>query len=125
MRAIERRQLVGTEFTGDHGTRDLRQSLMSAASVTAQQVEGSRHVGVSRLGQHAVGLLDDHGEQRPFGYYQIRRQSDRLAIGGVGFKGPPDGGVVEIGDGLVPSARGHGYATEALGTSCRLPRVSA
>jgi RimJ/RimL family protein N-acetyltransferase len=54
------------------------------------------------------------GEQRPFGYYQIRRQSDGLAIGGVGFKGPPDGGVVEIGYGLVPSARGQGYATEAL-----------
>jgi RimJ/RimL family protein N-acetyltransferase len=56
-----------------------------------------------------------NGDQRPFGYYQIRRQSDGLAIGGVGFKGPPDGGVVEIGYGLVPSARGQGYATEALG----------
>ena len=59
---------------------------------------------------------EQSGEQRPFGYYQIRRQSDGLAIGGVGFKGPPNGGVVEIGYGLVPSARGHGYATEALGT---------
>ncbi len=59
---------------------------------------------------------EQNGEQRPFGYYQIRRQSDGLAIGGVGFKGPPDGGVVEIGYGLVPSARGQGYGTEALGT---------
>ncbi|HYJ68402.1 MAG TPA: GNAT family N-acetyltransferase [Nocardioidaceae bacterium] len=60
-------------------------------------------------------LATEHnGEQRPFGYYQIRRQSDGLAIGGVGFKGPPDGGVVEIGYGLASSARGHGYATEAL-----------
>jgi len=55
-----------------------------------------------------------NGDQRPFGYYQIRRQTDGLAIGGVGFKGPPIGGVVEIGYGLAPSARGHGYATEAL-----------
>lgn len=55
-----------------------------------------------------------NGEQRPFGYYQIRRQSDGLAIGGVGFMGAPDGNVVEIGYGLAPSARGHGYATEAL-----------
>jgi RimJ/RimL family protein N-acetyltransferase len=66
----------------------------------------------------AIGSLlratEQNGEQRPFGYYQIRRQSDGLAIGGVGFKGPPDGGVVENGYGLVPSARGHGYATEAL-----------
>ena len=66
----------------------------------------------------AIGSLlratEQNGEQRPFGYYQIRRQSDGLAIGGVGFKGPPDGGVVEIGYGLAPSARGHGYATEAV-----------
>ena len=58
---------------------------------------------------------EQNGEQRPFGYYQIRRQSDGLAVGGVGFKGAPDGGIVEIGYGLVPSARGHGYASEALG----------
>src|SRR5215510_10375081 len=54
------------------------------------------------------------GEKRPFGYYQIRRQYDGLAIGGIGFKGPPDRGVVEVGFGLAPSARGYGYATEAL-----------
>jgi RimJ/RimL family protein N-acetyltransferase len=59
-------------------------------------------------------LTEQNGEQRPFGYYQIKRQSDGLAIGGVGFKGPPVGGVVEIGYGLAPSARGHGYAAEAL-----------
>lgn len=55
------------------------------------------------------------GEQRPFGYYQIRVRSDGLAVGGVGFKGPPTDDVVEIGYGLVPSARGHGYAAEAVG----------
>lgn len=66
----------------------------------------------------AIGSLlratEQNGEQRPFGYYLIRRQADGLAVGGVGFKGPPDSGVVEIGYGLAPSARGHGYATEAL-----------
>ena len=65
---------------------------------------------------------EQNGEQRPFGYYQIRRQPDGLAVGGVGFKGPPDGGVVEIGYGLAPSARGHGYASEAL---AMLMQVSA
>lgn len=72
----------------------------------------------------AVGSLlratDEHGEQRPFGYYQIRRLSDGLAIGGIGFKGRPDGGVVEIGYGLAPSARGHGYAAEAVETIVQL-----
>jgi RimJ/RimL family protein N-acetyltransferase len=55
------------------------------------------------------------GEQRPFGYYQIRVHPDGLVVGGVGFKGLPAEGVVEIGYGLVPSARGHGYAAEAVG----------
>jgi RimJ/RimL family protein N-acetyltransferase len=54
------------------------------------------------------------GEQQPFGYYRITRLSDRRAVGGLGFKGQPDGGCVEIGYGLAPSARGHGYAAEAV-----------
>ena len=54
------------------------------------------------------------GEQRPFGYYRIGRRSDGLAVGGIGFKGQPKGGSVEIGYGLVRSARGNGYAAEAL-----------
>jgi RimJ/RimL family protein N-acetyltransferase len=54
------------------------------------------------------------GEQRPFGYYRVTRLADGRAVGGVGFKGRPDGGSVEIGYGLVPSARGQGYAAEAV-----------
>jgi len=54
------------------------------------------------------------GEQRPFGYYRITRLTDGHAVGGIGFKGRPEGGSVEIGYGLVPSARGLGYATEAV-----------
>jgi len=54
------------------------------------------------------------GEQQPFGYYRITRLSDGRAVGGIGFKGQPDNGCVEIGYGLAPSARGHGYAAEAV-----------
>jgi RimJ/RimL family protein N-acetyltransferase len=54
------------------------------------------------------------GEQRPFGFYRITRLSDGRAVGGIGFKGRPVGGYVEIGYGLAPSARGHGYAAEAV-----------
>jgi RimJ/RimL family protein N-acetyltransferase len=57
---------------------------------------------------------EQHGEQRPFGYYQIIRAADGLAVGGAGFKGPPDDGSIEVGYGLAPSARGHGYASEAV-----------
>ena len=71
------------------------------------------------------------GEQRPFGYYRITRLADGRAIGGVGFKGQPVGGRVEIGYGLTPSARGDGYAAEAvvalvaLAAGHRLSRVVA
>jgi len=67
----------------------------------------------------AVGAGLAHGQffQEPavWAYYQIRRGSDGTAIGGIGFFGPPDGnGHVEIGYGLAASARGNGYAAEAL-----------
>ncbi|MEV4620633.1 GNAT family N-acetyltransferase [Asanoa sp. NPDC049573] len=55
-----------------------------------------------------------NGEQRPFGHYRITRSADGQAIGGIGFKGQPVDGCVEIGYGLSPSARGNGYAAEAL-----------
>ncbi|WP_042395427.1 GNAT family N-acetyltransferase [Streptacidiphilus carbonis] len=55
------------------------------------------------------------GDPAPFGGYEIRRRADGAAIGGLGFNRlpEPDGSVV-IGYGLVPSAQGHGYASEAL-----------
>lgn len=50
-----------------------------------------------------------------FGLYQLRAREDGRAIGGIGFFGPPDtAGEVEIGYGLVPSARRRGFAVEAV-----------
>ena len=39
---------------------------------------------------------------------------EQLAVGGIGFFGPPVDGEVQVGGGLVGAARGHGLATEAL-----------
>lgn len=39
---------------------------------------------------------------------------EQLAVGGIGFFGPPVDGEVEVGYGLVAEARGHGLAAEAL-----------
>ena len=64
-----------------------------------------------------AGLLRvtaERGDQRPFGFYRITSLADGKAVGGIGFKGQPDDGCVEIGYGLAPSARGHGYAAEAV-----------
>ncbi|SHN04544.1 GNAT family N-acetyltransferase [Actinacidiphila paucisporea] len=55
------------------------------------------------------------GDPRPFGTYGIRLRADGTTVGGVDFHGPPDeDGGVTVGYGLVPSARGSGYASEAL-----------
>nr|WP_307826827.1 GNAT family N-acetyltransferase [Streptomyces pactum] len=57
----------------------------------------------------------DTGDPRPFGNYEIRLREGGQAIGGLGFHGPVDeNGSVTIGYGLVPAARGKGYASEAL-----------
>jgi RimJ/RimL family protein N-acetyltransferase len=62
-----------------------------------------------------LNVCANTGDPEPFGAYVIRRREDRHAIGGVGFKGhPAENGSVSIGYGLIPSARGRGYASEAL-----------
>ncbi len=54
-----------------------------------------------------------------FGMHLIVRVADGLVVGDVGFHAPPDErGAVEIGYGLAASARGHGYATRAVGLLC-------
>ncbi|GAB3356987.1 GNAT family N-acetyltransferase [Micromonospora halotolerans] len=50
-----------------------------------------------------------------FGCRLIIERISGLAVGTIGFFGPPDNtGTVMVGYGLVPPARGHGLATEAL-----------
>ena len=43
----------------------------------------------------------------------ILHKADQVAIGGIGFHGPPDeAGRVEIGYTIIPAYEGQGYATE-------------
>ena len=60
-------------------------------------------------------LANDPAPDPVFGLMMIRDATDGLAVGGIGFFGPPDAdGAVEVGYGLVPAARGRGLASEAL-----------
>jgi RimJ/RimL family protein N-acetyltransferase len=62
-----------------------------------------------------LATCESSGDPRPFGTYEIRLRAGGLTVGGVDFHGPPDqDGGVAIGYGLVPAARGKGYASEAL-----------
>jgi hypothetical protein len=58
------------------------------------------------------------GPQRPgsWGHYQVVERASGAVVGGAGFYGPPEGGVTEIGHGIIPSRQGSGYATEAVNT---------
>jgi RimJ/RimL family protein N-acetyltransferase len=67
-----------------------------AAAMAVQHEEGGTHIG-------------------RFGQYQVIRERDGLVIGDIGFHAPPDeNGDVSVGFGIVPGARGEGFATEAL-----------
>jgi len=60
-------------------------------------------------------LADDVAPDPVFGLMMIRDAGDGLAVGGIGFFGPPDAdGAVEVGYGLVPAVRGRGFASAAL-----------
>jgi RimJ/RimL family protein N-acetyltransferase len=62
-----------------------------------------------------VRAIDNGASPGPYGVYQVVRSDDGVVIGDIGFHGPPDqDGVVTVGYGLAASARGQGYATEAL-----------
>jgi RimJ/RimL family protein N-acetyltransferase len=60
-------------------------------------------------------VVDGHIPAGEWGPWSILEHATGLLIGGVGFKGSPDDeGVVEIGYGLAPAARGRGFAAEAV-----------
>lgn len=71
-------------------------------------------------------------EQLPWRFRLIVRLRDRLVIGSIDLKGTPREGVVEIGWGLIESARRSGYAREAakavvdwLATRREVQRITA
>ncbi|MEU6348622.1 GNAT family N-acetyltransferase [Streptomyces sp. NPDC047072] len=72
--------------------------------------EGTREAAGMTLKAYEAGV------HRPeFGLFVLVRRDDGLAVGGMGFHGAPDEeGCAEVGYDLAPSARGNGYATEAL-----------
>jgi len=64
----------------------------------------------------ALPLFIEAMEKDPLGLVWdgiILHKADQVAIGGIGFHGPPDAaGMVEIGYNIIPAYEGQGYATE-------------
>jgi [ribosomal protein S5]-alanine N-acetyltransferase len=67
---------------------------------------------VDGLSFHLEAMLADPREV-PWRIRLIVLKEDRIAIGSINLKGPPQDGRVEIGWGLVPSMRRMGFAREA------------
>jgi predicted acetyltransferase len=65
------------------------------------------------------GLAGRAGDPDAWSSRHVVRRSDGLAVGTIGSYGPPVAGVVEVGYGLVPEARGSGLMTDVLGAYCR------
>jgi predicted acetyltransferase len=65
----------------------------------------------------AIGMLPSGPD--PWSPRHIVRRSDGLAVGSIGCFGPPADGIVEIGYGLVPQARGGGLMTDVLSAMVR------
>lgn len=81
-------------------------------------IDGVPGAGSVRAAQ-GVAQAAAEGRYAPgWGMFAILRAADRVAVGGVGFHGPPCDGAVEVGYDLSASARGRGLATEALGLLC-------
>ena len=65
--------------------------------------------------RRVIGEPDGPVRLGPFSAYVVVRRSDGLAVGDVGFHGPPGpDGEVQIGYALVPCARGAGLAGESV-----------
>jgi ribosomal-protein-alanine N-acetyltransferase len=71
-------------------------------------------VGPVAAGQAAGEPVEAGPADEDWGHRQVVERASGLVVGGIGYFGPPHGGEVEIGYGIVPSRQGRGYATEAL-----------
>ncbi|WP_425575282.1 GNAT family N-acetyltransferase [Streptomyces durmitorensis] len=78
-------------------------------------IEGGPFDG-TRTAAEMVTKAYASGVHRPeWGMFALVRAEDEVAVGGMGFHGPPDEeGVAEVGYDLAVGARGYGYASEAL-----------
>ncbi|MCX4553685.1 GNAT family N-acetyltransferase [Streptomyces sp. NBC_01387] len=105
----------------DAGRLRLREQSPAAAAVLAEGgtagldwLDGSPGSG-TQIAAKMVAMATEAGAFLPgWGLYVIERTTDGAALGGIGFHGPPSDGSVEIGYDLTESARGAGWATDAV-----------
>ncbi|MEU6766772.1 GNAT family N-acetyltransferase [Streptomyces sp. NPDC046853] len=88
-------------------------------------IEGGPYEGTRRAAEMVTKAYASGVHRPEWGMFALVRAEDEVAVGGMGFHGPPDEeGVAEVGYDLAPAARGRGYASEALASlsAWALPR---
>jgi RimJ/RimL family protein N-acetyltransferase len=92
----------------------MRVSLRALSAAEVRDLASGGDGGLDWLGGEPFEGTREAAQKISGELHAIIRLSDGLAVGGIGFHGPPADGEVEIGFDLIPAARGAGYATEAL-----------
>ncbi|MEU3738339.1 GNAT family N-acetyltransferase [Streptomyces sp. NPDC032198] len=78
-------------------------------------IEGGPFEGTRRAAEMVTKAYASGVHRPEWGMFALVRAEDEVAVGGMGFHGPPDEeGVAEVGYDLAVAARGQGYASEAL-----------
>ncbi|MGW7079338.1 GNAT family N-acetyltransferase [Streptomyces sp. NPDC054866] len=78
-------------------------------------IEGGPFDGTRRAAEMVTKAYASGVHRPEWGMFALVRVEDEVAVGGMGFHGPPDEeGVAEVGYDLAVGARGYGYASEAL-----------
>ncbi len=78
-------------------------------------IEGGPFEGTREAAGMVTKAYEAGVHRAEWGLFVLVRREDGRAVGAMGFHGVPDDeGRAEVGYDLAPSARGHGYATEAL-----------
>lgn len=109
-------RLVLRELTTEQVTGLLK--VLHEGTQSDEYVEGYPLAGSGFAAQHFTERTPE--ELRfGFGMYVIVPRPGELVAGDIGFHRPPKDGVVEIGFGMVETARGKGYATDAVRALCQ------
>jgi RimJ/RimL family protein N-acetyltransferase len=87
-----------------------RDEAHDAPWMTGYPLDGDARACLAYISQ--LSIAAGPAGSSPFGYYQMLE--DGVVVGGIGFHGPPQANVVEVGYGVAPDARGRGVATQAL-----------
>ncbi|HET7034617.1 MAG TPA: GNAT family N-acetyltransferase [Thermomicrobiaceae bacterium] len=110
---LETARLLLPPFTLEEAHAVLNDSRVGRAWSPGYPTEGDREIAAMLL---RGGPAPPDERAVIFGPRRIVLRASGLAVGGIGFFGPPDeAGTLSIGYGIAPEARNQGLTTEALG----------